>query len=132
VGAHIIERMAVEVEGSGEALILLHGLGGTSNVFTPQMGVLGTRFRVVRFDLPGAGRSPPAPLSMQSLVDAILRALGVLGVEQAHLGGHSMGTIVCQHIAVQQPRAVRRLGKGCASVRPRLAPRAWSTSPMRW
>jgi pimeloyl-ACP methyl ester carboxylesterase len=106
----IIDRMAVEVDGSGDAVALIHGLGGTSNVFDPQARTLAGRFRVIRPDLPGSGRSPAGrPLSIQAFVDAILRALRLLGVERAHLAGHSLGTVICQHIAAQQPALVRSL-----------------------
>lgn len=110
MGTQIIERMAVEVEGAGDALIMLHGLGGTSNVYTPQMNLLAPRFQVIRPDLPGSGRSPASDvLTVQGLVDTVLRAARALGVEQAHFVGHSLGSIVCQHIAVQQPSLVRSL-----------------------
>jgi pimeloyl-ACP methyl ester carboxylesterase len=110
LSTHIIERMAVEVDGTGDALVMLHGLGGTSNVWTPQMPVVGARFRVIRFDLPGSGRSPASStLSISSLADAVMRALRVLGVETAHFAGHSMGTIVCQHLAEREPALVRSL-----------------------
>jgi pimeloyl-ACP methyl ester carboxylesterase len=110
LGTHIIERMAVEVNGTGDPLVLLHGLGGTSNVWTPQMPAVVRRFRVIRFDLPGAGRSAVQSIAaLSGLVDLVLRALRVLGVESAHFGGHSMGTIVCQHIAEREPSMVRSL-----------------------
>jgi pimeloyl-ACP methyl ester carboxylesterase len=53
---HVVEGMAVEVAGEGDAVICIHGLGGTSNTFQPQMAVLSGR-RVVRPDLAGSGRS---------------------------------------------------------------------------
>jgi 3-oxoadipate enol-lactonase len=110
LSTQVIERMAVEVEGAGEALIMLHGLGGTSNVYTPQMALLTPRFRVIRPDLPGSGRSAAVPtLTIAILIETVLRALRVMGVEQAHLVGHSMGTIVCQHLAVQRPGMVKSL-----------------------
>lgn len=111
MGTHIIERMAVEVDGTGDAMVMLHGLGGTSNVWSPQMPAVGARFRVIRFDLPGSGRSPnpTATLSIAGLVDSVVRALRVLGVQSAHFAGHSMGTIVCQHLAEREPSLVKSL-----------------------
>lgn len=106
-----IERMAVEVSGEGEPVVLLHGLGGTTNTWTPLAAAL-QRHRCIRPDLPGAGRSPlPASgqLTIATLVESLLRMLQVLGVERARFVGHSMGTILCQHIAVQQPRLVQGL-----------------------
>ncbi|MCP1674816.1 pimeloyl-ACP methyl ester carboxylesterase [Natronocella acetinitrilica] len=106
----LIERMAVELDGEGTAVVMLHGLGGTSNTFTPQMPVLRSGYRVVRPDLPGAGRSrAPDRSSIGDLVQAVLRMCNVLGVEKAHFVGHSMGTIVCQHLAVERPSLVKSL-----------------------
>jgi pimeloyl-ACP methyl ester carboxylesterase len=46
---------------------------------------------------------------MDLLVDAVLRVCGQLGISRAHFAGHSMGTIVCQHVAVRAPERVRSL-----------------------
>lgn len=74
------------------------------------MPAVAARFRVIRFDLPGSGRSPSSgTLSISGLVDAVLRALRVLGVGSAHFAGHSMGTIVCQHLAEREPAMVKSL-----------------------
>jgi pimeloyl-ACP methyl ester carboxylesterase len=42
-----IDRMAVEIDGQGAPVVLLHGLGGTSNTWTPIMGALSQR-RAIR------------------------------------------------------------------------------------
>jgi 3-oxoadipate enol-lactonase len=119
MNTQVIERMAVEVDGQGDAVIFVHGLGGTSNVFTPQVMALGSRYRTVRPDLPGSGRSPAGgPLSIGGFADAIVRLARGLGIERADFVGHSMGTIVCQHIAVTEPRLARSL----ALFGPLLAP----------
>lgn len=105
-----VERMQVEVEGSGDPVIMLHGLGGTSNTFCPQVLGLGGRYRTIRPDLPGSGRTPlSGSLTIQSMVDAVVRAAKAVGAERAHFVGHSMGTIVCQHVAEQHPELVRSL-----------------------
>jgi 3-oxoadipate enol-lactonase len=110
VSSLAVERMQVEVEGSGDPVIMLHGLGGTSNTFCPQVLGLGGRYRTIRPDLPGSGRSPLAgSLTIQSMVDAVARAAKAVGAERAHFVGHSMGTIVCQHVAEQHPELVRSL-----------------------
>jgi 3-oxoadipate enol-lactonase len=106
----MIERMAVELDGQGAPVVLVHGLGGTSNFYTPQTMALAERYRTIRPDLPGSGRSSAwEKTSIQGFVDALVRLLGALSLEAAHFVGHSMGTIVCQHLAVQQPRLVRSL-----------------------
>jgi 3-oxoadipate enol-lactonase len=110
VSTQIVERLAVEIDGSGEPLIMVHGLGGNSNVFQPQLKALAARHRVIRPDLPGSGRSPlNGHTSIPGYVDVLVRMARVLGAEKAHWVGHSMGTIVCQHIAAEHPSMVRSL-----------------------
>ena len=107
---HLFDRVAVECEGEGEAVVCVHGLGGSSNTWTPLMSAL-ARHRVVRIDLPGSGRSQrvEGPLSIARFVEVAVQACERLGIASAHWLGHSMGTIVCQHLAAQCPRLVRSL-----------------------
>lgn len=107
---HLFDRVAVEDEGEGDVVFCVHGLGGSSNTFTPLMPAL-TRHRVVRIDLPGSGRSQrvEGPLSIQVFVDAVLSACTRLNITRAHFVGHSLGTIVCQHVAIAAPKLVRSL-----------------------
>ena len=55
----LIDRIAVEEEGEGPAVVCVHGLGGSGNTWTPLMPAL-ARHRVIRIDLPGSGRSQRA------------------------------------------------------------------------
>lgn len=107
---HRFDRMVVEDEGEGDAVVCVHGLGGSSNTFTPLMPAL-ARYRVVRVDLPGSGRSQAAEgsITMARLVDAVADACARLKLSKAHFVAHSMGTVVCQHLAVQLPALVRSL-----------------------
>lgn len=107
---HLFDRMAVEDEGEGDAVLCVHGLGGSANTFTPLMPAL-SRHRVLRVELPGSARSQrvEGALSIERFVEAVLSACRRLGVARAHLVGHSLGTIVCQHLAVAAPKLVRSL-----------------------
>jgi pimeloyl-ACP methyl ester carboxylesterase len=111
--------MAVEVDGDGDAVLLIHGLGGSSNVWTPVMPAL-ARHRAIRPDLPGSARSVrvEGPLSIARFVEAMQRVCSAVGVERAHVAAHSLGTIVAFHLAVAEPRLVRSL----ALFGPLLAP----------
>ena len=73
--------------GKGEAVVLLHGLGGSRTAWRSQLDGLSTRHRVVAWDLPGYGASAPldGPLTFPALADAVARLLDALG------------TNVCQH-----------------------------------
>ena len=102
--------MAVDVVGEGPPMLLVHGLGGTGNHWTPVVSSFADRFRLVVPDLPGSGGSEGADsLSIGALAEALLALMDALGLEAFHLVGHSMGTVVCQHIAVSQPERVRDL-----------------------
>jgi 3-oxoadipate enol-lactonase len=113
---HIINRMAVEVEGSGETVVMLHGLGGTSNTFSAIMPAF-SRHQTIRIDLPGAGRSNlvEGPISIASLVAAVERVLVNLGVSSAHFIGHSMGTIVATHMAAGSATSTNQASASSAS-----------------
>ena len=104
MGFQLIDRVAVEDEGEGPVVVCVHGLGGSSNTWTPLMPAL-ARHRVVRVDLPGSGRSQrvEGALSIERYVDALLAVCARLNITRAHWLGHSMGTIVVQHIAAAHP-----------------------------
>ena len=96
--------------GPGPAVVLIHGLGGDSNTFEPLMGAL-DGCRVLRPDLPGAGRSAlrPGRPRLKGLAAAVCDAVRATGIERAHFAGHSMGTLICQHLAAELPDAVLSL-----------------------
>jgi 3-oxoadipate enol-lactonase len=110
VATQFIERIAVETDGAGEAVLMIHGLGGTSNVWTPVLPAV-ARQRAVRPDLPGSGRSHrvEGPLSIERLVHAMQRVCSVLALDRVHVAAHSLGTIVAFHLAATSPRLVRSL-----------------------
>ena len=104
------QNMVFEVAGEGVPVLLVHGLGGTANVWAGQAGILACHFKVVRPDLPGSGRSPfSGTLSTGSLVAALHALLDSNALGAVHLVGHSYGSIVCQHFAAQHPQSVRSL-----------------------
>jgi 3-oxoadipate enol-lactonase len=123
-----VERMAVETDGEGEAVLMIHGLGGTSNVWTAVLPAL-ARHRSVRPDLPGSGRSHrvEGPLSIARFVEAMQKVCAALSLERVHVAAHSLGTIVALHLAVVAPRLVRSL----ALFGPLASPPDAARSPLR-
>jgi 3-oxoadipate enol-lactonase len=104
------KKLSVETQGSGEPVVLLHGLGSTANVWEPQVRALADRFRLVRYDLEGAGRSPSTgALSIDGWVQDLKALLDLERIEKARLVGHSLGTLILQHFAVAYPRHVEKL-----------------------
>ncbi|HEY2187271.1 MAG TPA: alpha/beta fold hydrolase [Caldimonas sp.] len=107
---HIIDRVLVEDEGEGDAVVCVHGLGGSTNTFSPLMATL-ARQRVIRVDMPGSARSSrvEGPLTIARFVETLVSICTRLNVARAHWIGHSLGTIVCQHLAVSAPGLVKSI-----------------------
>ena len=92
-------------------VILLHGLGCSSEAWRPTLDVLAERCLSVPVfvpDMPGFGCSPgPAEaLGMADLADWTVRLMDTLGVERAHLAGNSMGCQVALALARRYPKRV--------------------------
>lgn len=101
---------AADLRGAGEAVVLLHGLGGTLSVWEAQARALAAHFEVLRYDLHGSGRNPASgPLSIEGWVSELTQLLDRHGIATAHLVGHSLGTLVIQHFAAKVPQRVRSL-----------------------
>jgi 3-oxoadipate enol-lactonase len=119
MATRFLERMCVEIDGQGEPLVMIHGLGGTSNTFTPLLGRISAQMQVIRPDLPGSGRSPTSGRpSVEDMADIVAKAVSALGVGRANVVGHSLGAVLGFHIALRNPRLVKSL----AMIGPLLAP----------
>jgi pimeloyl-ACP methyl ester carboxylesterase len=81
--------------GSGEPLVLIHGIGHTWRGWKPMLPALERRFDVLAVDLPGFGRSAPLPAGVDStpeaLADAVERQMLGAGFDSAHVAGNSLG-----------------------------------------
>jgi pimeloyl-ACP methyl ester carboxylesterase len=103
----------VEVEGSGPALILGHGFGGSARNFRPQARALRAGHRVILFDARGHARSE-APQDADAytpgcFVADLAHILDDLGERRATVGGLSMGAGVALRFALTHPERVRGL-----------------------
>src|ERR1700722_16972859 len=90
--------------GAGPVVVLLHGSGpgatGSTN-FSPNIGPLSTRFRVIAVDMPGWGESDPQTSETgRDHVAVPIELLDALGIEQAALVGNSMGGMTSVAAAV--------------------------------
>lgn len=110
MATQVIGDVAVEVSGDGPAILCIHGLGGSSNTWTPIMPAL-SGYRVIRMDLPGSARSALGSerLSIAGYVAAVGQVIDALQVDQVTILAHSMGTIVAQHYATSHPDKVKSL-----------------------
>lgn len=123
------KEIFVEDSGDGPAIVMIHGLGGSTNVWTPQARELDGSFRILRMDLEGAGQTAPMePTTIQSMTDDVVAIMDKAGIGSAYLCGHSMGTVVCQNIAAQNASRIESMTLLGALAEPPEAVRAALTS----
>jgi pimeloyl-ACP methyl ester carboxylesterase len=89
--------------GSGEPLLLLHGIGSTHDDFAALRPRLDTEYRVLAPDLPGHGRSGALSRrpTVAAITDAIAADLDELGVGRVHVLGNSIGARVALELAAR-------------------------------
>ncbi|MCO5131000.1 MAG: alpha/beta hydrolase [Xanthobacteraceae bacterium] len=98
-------------EGTGPALVLVHGNSASSQAFAKQLGgTLGKTHRVIAFDLPGHGasddaRDPAATYNMPGYARVLREVAAQLGVEDAVFAGWSLGGHIVLEAAPDLPRA---------------------------
>ncbi|MBM7515142.1 alpha/beta fold hydrolase [Nocardioides nitrophenolicus] len=101
------------------AIILLHALGTTGLLtWFPAIEPLSRRFRVVTLDQRWHGRGiQGAEFSLTDCADDVAALAGVLGIDEAIVGGYSMGSIVAQRVWRQHPSIVSGLVLGATTDR---------------
>jgi pimeloyl-ACP methyl ester carboxylesterase len=104
-------RRAFRRCGSGPVLLLLHGIGDSSEAWVPLLPALAERYTVIAPDLLGHGQSdkPRADYSAAAYANGMRDLLDVLEVERATIVGHSLGGGVAAQIAYQYPQRCERL-----------------------
>ncbi len=98
-------------ESKGEAVILVHGLSASSRWWVRNIPALAQRYQVYLLDLPGFGimRRFRRRFVLDELASRIVALMDALGIQQAHLFGHSMGGYICLRIAARHPERIQRL-----------------------
>jgi pimeloyl-ACP methyl ester carboxylesterase len=105
-------ELTVDIAGSGEPLVLVHGLATTRSVWRRVVPLLARTHQVVVLDVPGFGTSAPVGpgFDLDAVADAIGRAVREAGVgEPFQLVGHSMGGAIALTLAARAPQRVRSL-----------------------
>lgn len=99
-----------EERGGGLPVIIMHGLFGSLANWRGIAQSLSANYRVINVDLRNHGRSPHAPgLDYELLSQDVLALMDRLGVERAHLLGHSLGGKLGMVLADRYPERVARL-----------------------
>lgn len=97
-----------EVEGTGPAVVFIHEGIADSRMWDPQWVSFATRYRLVRCDLAGFGRTPVGSLPVTHARD-VLALLAELAIPPAAVVGASLGGRVALELAVARPDFVRAL-----------------------
>jgi pimeloyl-ACP methyl ester carboxylesterase len=97
----VTEPLSLVRSGSGELLLLLHGLGSSSRDFTAVRSALAESFDVLDVDLPGVGRSPALQQrpTVAAITDVVEATLDHEGVGRVHVLGNSLGARVALELA---------------------------------
>lgn len=100
-----------EVAGEGEPVVLVHGLSGSTRWWSRNMPALTEGYRVYLVDLPGFGamRRLRRQFVLAEAASWLSAWMEAVGLERAHLVGHSMGGYVSIKLAAQRPETVDRL-----------------------
>lgn len=104
-------RYAHQGESGGEPIILLHGYTDSWLSYSTVLPLLDRKYRVYILDQRGHGDSdrPASGYALQQFADDVIAFMDVMGINQATIVGHSMGSFVGQHVAVAAPDRVKRL-----------------------
>jgi pimeloyl-ACP methyl ester carboxylesterase len=98
--------------GAGPDVVMLHGFLGNLAVWHLQIAPqLRRSFRVTTYDLRGHGYSEVTPTGYTAgeMVEDLVALLDRLGIERAHLVGHSFGADICLYFALKYPNRVKKL-----------------------
>ena len=100
------EQIYYESSGSGDAVVLSHGAGGSHAIWMHQTPVLAEHYRVITWDQRGWGKSTDTvglAGDPNTAVEDLRRLLDHLGVDRAHVIGQSMGGWVVAGFALRHP-----------------------------
>jgi len=110
-------KIYYEIHGKGEPLVIIPGLAGTLAYYFRLIPGLAEKYRVIALDHRGSGLSdkPDITYSIQMMADDVVGLLNVLGVDKAHVFGHTLGGMIAQHIALRYPENTISLILVCTS-----------------
>ena len=104
-------RTYYEERGSGEPVVLIGGLSSTIETWGRVADLLAERYRVIRPDNRGSGRTKLEPddgdRSMQAFAGDVCDLLDALELDTVHLVGASMGGMIVQQMVIDHPDRVR-------------------------
>ncbi|WP_370327745.1 alpha/beta fold hydrolase [Euzebya sp.] len=98
-------------KGEGPPVVLVHGLGGSLHTWWGVIETLSVHHHVVALDLRGHGRSDVSSggYSVQQWAQDVNALISALELPPVTLVGHSLGSLVAEHAALDRPEAIDQL-----------------------
>lgn len=115
-GCHFSYR----VDGVGEPVVFLQGVGAQGDCWTPQFAELSAEYSCLSFDNRGVAGSQPlgaGPLTIELMAQDCLALMDMLGWERVHLVGHSMGGHIALALSLAATSRVKSLALLCTSLK---------------
>jgi pimeloyl-ACP methyl ester carboxylesterase len=111
---------------SDQWVVFVHGAGGSSAIWSPQLRAFTKHFNVLLVDLRGHGKSKTSTkikgkYTFEMIGDEVLQVLDHVGIRSAHFIGISLGTIVIREITERHPERVLSLVMGGAVMKLNLS-----------
>jgi proline-specific peptidase len=104
-------KICYEILGEGYPVILVHGFGSKKESWMAQFSILSQKYKVIRLDNRGAGKSdrPDMSYTMEIFVEDIRALMDFLNISRAHFLGFSLGGTILQHFTLKYPERVNKL-----------------------
>lgn len=100
-----LSRLAYDRKGSGEPVVLIHGIGHRRQAWDPVVNQLAERYDVITVDLAGFGESPPYPkhasYDMDTACENLADNFAEWGIERPHVVGNSLGGVIALELGAR-------------------------------
>ncbi len=134
-------RIYFDQAGEGPPLLLICGMIGVREIWSPHIPELSRHFRLIMIDNRESGESDPeaGPYTVADMAGDGAALLDALAIDRAHVLGHSMGGFIALNLAVDRPSLIDRLilvsttaatGAALGRPAPQLDPAAWIADPV--
>lgn len=107
----VVTHVSVAGPPGAPAVLLIHSLGASLEIWEAQARALAAGSFVIRYDLRGHGltAASPGPMTLEEFAADALAILDAFGLAEAHLGGISIGGMIAQQVALLAPARVTSL-----------------------
>jgi 3-oxoadipate enol-lactonase len=107
-------RLYWESAGTGDPVLLIHGLGLSGGAWWRTVDALAPKMRVITFDHRGVGQSASLTYAYttEAMADDAVSILDALAIERVHVYGFSLGGMVAQQLALRNHERVQSLVLG--------------------